>query len=751
MIDDVTNKVDKIDGKKVDIKLNADGNYEVLNEFGETVKTFDGTAVDVRVNAEGNYEALNEARKKIAEINSETAVVNIKPGDVSGLDLLKQPFEVAKEQNLTVKGKANYEMGEHPTEAPPIDGVANYTGDFSRIGDPPVKYGTVVYNETFKENAKGTSDFSGGLAKINDQKGIPDPRELVEFGGKGYIFEGKDVVLPLPKHARVYTASQTKEILAARNIPHYANGKNNEAWENAKSDRAHVRKTTYSIIPAREELEWLDEMRKKFASDSEVIKEIEEETVTYTKKMWSENLSTMQYALDMGWTSQEEYYSRLAAYRDENFAPDTEEYQDATLKLHKYSVQQIDDANKASKAYIDLHGSLNDWNEMGKSMGEVWQTVNRRNVQAANDGLITWSEYFDTREEYTKQFLDNYLNYSDNWIDIEKKYHNMSAESNAAAIKRQMNEVENLFASIGKLTEKEYLINIGVKADLQEALYDVVSDSISKWEDDADWYQKQADVYGWDFMNPNDNEINFYGRKYDNYQKMLDGSFWDGTELEGTELNETERQNVLRSMDEMRLELYKATENQYDKQLDEYKNRMDEVEKLLNDKLSALDEKWEVEDRAEDKTKTLSDIEKYKNAVTIEGREKYQEALDKFKEIEREEQRYALEVENNAIMEQMQAEYKVLEAEKERILQQTKEANMKIASLVEPLKNNVNSLEVSFNNKVDELINTLKSEIGKIKPSITYTQNNTNYINDGTDGKIYQNKVFDQFVVATGG
>lgn len=751
VIDDVTNKVDKIDGKKVDIKLNADGNYEVLNEFGETVKTFDGTAVNVRVNAEGNYEALNEAGKKIAEINSETAVVNIKPGDVSGLDLLKQPFEGAKEQNLTVKGKANYEMGEHPTEAPPIDGVANYTGDFSRIGDPPVKYGTVVYNETFKENAKGTSDFSGGLAKINDQKGIPDPRELVEFGGKGYIFEGKDVVLPLPKHARVYTASQTKEILAARNIPHYANGKNNEAWENAKSDRAHVRKTTYSIIPAWEELEWLDEMKKKFASDAEVIKEIEEETVTYTKKMWSENLDTMQYALDMGWTSQEEYYSRLAAYRDENFAPNTEEYQDATLKLHKYSVQQIDDANKASKAYIDLHGSLNDWNEMGKSMGEVWQTVNRRNVQAANDGLITWSEYFDTREEYTKQFLDNYLNYSDNWIDIEKKYHNMSAESNAAAIKRQMNEVENLFASIGKLTEKEYLINIGVKADLQEALYDVVSDSISKWEDDADWYQKQADVYGWDFMNPNDNEINFYGRKYDNYQKMLDGSFWDGTELEGTELNETERQNVLRSMDEMRLELYKATENQYDKQLDEYKNRMDEVEKLLNDKLSALDEKWEVEDRAEDKTKTLSDIEKYKNAVTIEGREKYQEALDKFKEIEREEQRYALEVENNAIMEQMQAEYKVLEAEKERILQQTKEANMKIASLVEPLKNNVNSLEVSFNNKVDELINTLKSEIGKIKPSITYTQNNTNYINDGTDGKIYQNKVFDQFVVATGG
>ena len=31
-------------------------------------------------------------------------------------------------------------------------------------------------------NAKGTSYFKGGLARINDEKGVSDPRELVEFG-----------------------------------------------------------------------------------------------------------------------------------------------------------------------------------------------------------------------------------------------------------------------------------------------------------------------------------------------------------------------------------------------------------------------------------------------------------------------------------------------------------------------------------------------------------------------------------------
>ena len=50
---------------------------------------------------------------------------------------------------------------------------------------------------------------------INDQPGISDPRELVQIGGKGYIFEGKDVIVPLPEHAKVYTASQTKQMMAA--------------------------------------------------------------------------------------------------------------------------------------------------------------------------------------------------------------------------------------------------------------------------------------------------------------------------------------------------------------------------------------------------------------------------------------------------------------------------------------------------------------------------------------------------------
>lgn len=726
-IDDVKYKIDSFSEQDHTIILKAeDGSVVVLDTITGKLQNLDGTEYKPKVTP---------------EVNS-SEVDNYKPEDKPGT--VNYGIGASPKTVPPASGTANYGLGKHPTAAPSIPGTANYTGKFP--SSAPTLHGTVVYEAIYSASshgglptpsyaarAKGDKNFPGGMAMINDEKGTSDPRELVEYGGRGYIFEGRDVVLPLPEHAKIYTAKQTKQIMSGAGIPRYASGKNNEDWENAKSDREHIRKTSYNIIPAWEELEWLDQMKQKFASDAEVIKEIEEEIVNYTKELWSQNLESMEFALDMGWTSQEEYYNNLAVYRDENFAPDTQEWKDATLKLHKYSQQLIDDANNASKAYIDLHARLNDWGEMGTSMGAVWQTVNQRNVQAAKDGLITWEDYFDTRLDYTEQFLDGYLDYSDDWVENEQEYNNMSADDTIAAVNRQRKEVEEYFAGLGELTDEEYAYKVKIEAELDRKSYDAVRDKLSEWEDDADWYEKQAGVYGWDFMH-DDSATDFYQRKIDEYTK------WSQDES----LDPTKQQYARRQADEMRLELYKATEDRYDEMLDMAKERMDEVKDLLDDKLSALEESWEVEDRAEDKAETLSDIEKYKNAVTIEGKQKYQEALDKLKEIERDEQRYQLEQENNAIIKQMEAEYKALEDEKANILQQTKEANLKVASVVEPL-------EQSINANMDNMASRIEAAIKEIKPSITVTQNITSNINDGTDGILYHNKVLSKTVTAVGG
>lgn len=806
IIDDMTQRVEEIQGEDVTVKVNAEGNLETITEAGNEVTQLDGKVASVRVNAEGNYEAVDEVGNTLAVIDGKTGTINIVAGDTSGLEAAEEADELNSDdvsititadgdttqieevQNainaingqqctIQINPRGNYdvldaaknriaeingqtaEVTVNATDSatPIVIGVAtslaslppsadtqinahdNASGTISSVasqlsslnGRSATVTVNIQTNGSIPNIAKGDTDFAGGLAMINDQKGVSDPRELVTFGGKSYLFEGRDVIVPLPKHARIYTASQTKEILSEQGIPRYASGKNNEDWENAKADRTHIRNTSYRIIPAWEELYWLDEMKRKFSSDAEVIKEIEEEIVTYTKKMWEEALEAEQFSLDMGWQSQEEYYSHLAAYRDENFAPDTQEWRDATLELHKYSQQLIEDANDVSRAYADLHGRLNDWAEMGTTMGAVWQTVNLRNVQAAKDGLITWEDYFETREELTEQYINNYLDYSDDWVKHEQDYNAMGADGTIAAINRQRAEVENYFAEIGELTDEEYALKIKILAELDDKAMDAALSKVNEWRDDADWYKKQADVYGWDFLH-DDNELDYW-------QRVIDGEM---AASQNSDLSETARREALRNADEARLELYKATESHYDELLDLAKEKMDDVEKLLDDKISALEESWEVEDRAEDKAETVADMEKFRYAVTIEGQEKYKEAAEHLKEIERDEEIYALEQEHNALMEQLQAEYEALEAEKANILEQVRIANQSVANILEPLESQITS-------NMDTLASRIETAIDKIQPNVTI--NNTNYINDGTDGIMYSNRIVNQLLTYSGG
>lgn len=78
--------------------------------------------------------------------------------------------------------------------------------------------------EKITKNEKGTNFHPGGLAMVNDQKG-PLYKELITLpNGQSFIPEGRNVVLPLPRGAKVMKASMTKEFMDSLGIPRYANG-----------------------------------------------------------------------------------------------------------------------------------------------------------------------------------------------------------------------------------------------------------------------------------------------------------------------------------------------------------------------------------------------------------------------------------------------------------------------------------------------------------------------------------------------
>ena len=174
--------------------MNADGTeayatidgvqYKVAaydGETGEAILTADGTKADM---------VINRTTGEVHLFSNEEGIATL-----SAIDNVTATAQQAAKSLAGVKSKTVTITAVYVTTSKRADQFANLNG-----------WGT--------KQAKGTQDFKGGMAMINDQRGVSDPRELVEVNGKGYIFEGRDVVLPLPRHAKGYTAGQTKEMLA---------------------------------------------------------------------------------------------------------------------------------------------------------------------------------------------------------------------------------------------------------------------------------------------------------------------------------------------------------------------------------------------------------------------------------------------------------------------------------------------------------------------------------------------------------
>ncbi|HIH2421192.1 TPA: transglycosylase SLT domain-containing protein, partial [Enterococcus faecium] len=64
----------------------------------------------------------------------------------------------------------------------------------------------------------------GGLAMINDQKGLVHEEYVQMPDGRGFIAKGRDLLVNLPKGAQVLNASLTKKLKERLNIPHYEKG-----------------------------------------------------------------------------------------------------------------------------------------------------------------------------------------------------------------------------------------------------------------------------------------------------------------------------------------------------------------------------------------------------------------------------------------------------------------------------------------------------------------------------------------------
>ena len=473
------------------IEIDASGDVSAIENAKNAVEEINNAGnVQLQVSAEGDISVLDTADEKLKELvkNDEVQIkFNV---DTGGFDI--NDLNGNKLGEITATGKVIWTNDSTEPDnytAPPKEGNVTFTKDSAEPDgyQPEDKFATVHYTVSvegssieglsdksapaakfgstgmFVKKGKGTQNFEGGLAMVNDEKGISDPRELIVDKGRAFIPQGKDVVLPLSKGAKVYTASQTKAIMSGMGIPHYATGKDNsDAFTSAKDDWTHYTKT-HAVTTAQELEKWL-EFQEKFKSNDKDIADIEEQIFSIMQK-------------------------------------------------------QTKEFNEQSKAYLEKHSAINDWGDNGDTPLDAFKRIKDRNYQDLQDAKITWDDYVDNVSDAGETLYDDMKSYSDSWLEHQQKYHSMSIDDYIAGIDREAERLEEFYAN-DVINYQKY---VEEKQTLEEKRYDAVAqknaDEYSAWQKDADAWQELRSTYD-DWDKYGDSEEDFLKRKIDRVKEF---------------------------------------------------------------------------------------------------------------------------------------------------------------------------------------------------------------------------------------
>lgn len=679
------------------IEIDASGDVSAIENAKNAVEEINNAGnVQLQVSAEGDISVLDTADEKLKELvkNDEVQIkFNI---DTGGFDI--NDLNGNKLGEITATGKVIWTNDSTEPDnytAPPKEGNVTFTKDSAEPDgyQPEDKFATVHYTVSvegssieglsdksapaakfgstgmFVKKAKGTQNFEGGLAMVNDEKGISDPRELIVDKGRAFIPQGKDVVLPLSKGAKVYTASQTKAIMSGMGIPHYATGKDNsDAFTSAKDDWTHYTKT-HAVTTAQELEKWL-EFQEKFKSNDKDIADIEEQIFSLTQKR--------------------------------------------TQKM-----------NNLSKSYIEERAALNDWDDNGDNPIDAFTRIRDRNMAEVEAGRMTWEDYTTEMSSIGSTLYDNMTEYSRDWLEHQEKYNGMSAADYIAGIGRIQTYTEQMYAQ-GIISHKEY---VEAKNKLNDEYLDKRKEQIEKEYDISKNYISEHTYFN-DWQDNGDSPLDAYNRvmdrhreelangeltqdEFDKYQSELGSDMYserveqsknwleeqrkyygmtDEEYIAGLkriqqytqeyyDLGLISRKEYNENMTELNHDMFDQAGESFDDMLQQQQDYINKLRDEFSAQEQALQDSWTVEDRKADMSETQAQLDIYANAVTDRGQQKYKELQEQMKQLQRDEELYQLQVKNNATIEKLEAEYDALENSK--------------ADFIKSIATNIDSIDVT--------------------------------------------------------
>lgn len=681
VVDDLTAKVRQLEGKKFVVTVDTEGNTDGVDDVEKKTKQLDGKKCEVIFTADGTpaiatidnteykiteYDGTTGTAKLIAENGEAIGVIDLTTGKIN-LIPTTHDTEITAQDNTAdgvESAKASLDTVKDKTVTLTVQTVQ--VGGLSNQNVPAAKFGSTGM---FVKKAKGTQNFEGGLAMVNDEKGISDPRELIVDKGRAFIPQGKDVVLPLSKGAKVYTASQTKAIMSGMGIPHYATGKDNsDAFTSAKDDWTHYTKT-HAVTTAQELEKWL-EFQEKFKSNDKDIADIEEQIFSLTQKRTQE-------------------------------------------------------LNNLSKSYIEERAALNDWDDNGDNPIDAFTRIRDRNMAEVEAGRMTWEDYTTEMSSIGSTLYENMTEYSRDWLEHQEKYNGMSAADYIAGIGRIQTYTEQMYAQ-GIISHKEYVeaknkLNeeyLDKRKEQIEQEYDISKDYISEhtyfndWQDNGDspldaynrvmdrhreelangeLTQDEFDKYqselGSDMYSERVEQSKNWLEEQRKYYGMTDEEYIAGLKRiqqytqEYYDLGLISRKEYNENMTELNHDMFDQAGESFDDMLQQQQDYINKLRDEFSAQEQALQDSWTVEDRKADMSETQAQLDIYANAVTDRGQQKYKELQEQMKQLQRDEELYQLQVKNNATIEKLEAEYDALENSK--------------ADFIKSIATNIDSIDVT--------------------------------------------------------
>lgn len=343
-------------------------------------------------------------------------------------------------------------------------GVNSARANINSLQDKTVTISVRYDIQNTPKFAAGTKNAREGLAVVNDEKGISDPRELIEHNGKLMMFGGRDVIVPLSSGDKVYTAAETKAIMSGMGLPHYASGKNNELYEAGKANLNHYKKT--HVMSMGEELQWWIDLMEEFSYDGEAVMEIQENIFALQQKIQKEARESEKNALENALADYKKHSDAWIKYQVQVNDMSTEEQIEAYQRqLYNYNamvsemvtstayssgeIKQIWEDFYEYKANVDLKiGKLeneknyavykkwqsdaknwknirdvyDDWYEAGDSPVKFYERSIERIQQMYDGGYVGWQEYRDDTMEATLDLYKAKMDQVDELLSRQKNY-----------------------------------------------------------------------------------------------------------------------------------------------------------------------------------------------------------------------------------------------------------------------------------------------------------------------------------------